>query len=222
MRILVIEDDPSMRELLKINLEGESFAVDTAEDGKRGSFLARVNDYDVIILDNILPFKLGIEVCEDIRKLGKTTPILLLSVQGEVEDKTKLLDAGVDDYMTKPHSHKELVSRIRALTRRPNAIQSEILQYGDIVLNSSTYQVTKGKKDVHLTTKEFSLLELLLKNKGRVVSRGAIMEHVWDSSGDPLSKTVEMHILNLRKKLEGGSKNTIVNVPGRGYKIDAY
>lgn len=221
MRLLVIDDDPEMTGFLKVALGRESFAVDCAADGRQGSYMARTNDYDVIILDNILPHKLGLEVCKDIREIGKSTPIMLLSVQGEVCDKTALLDAGADDYMTKPYSYKELVSRIRALMRRPTAIQSELMNADDLILNSATYEVTRAGNEIRLTAKEFSLLELLLRNKGKIVSRGAILEHVWNSEGDPLSKTVETHILNLRKKIEDGSKRLIVNIPGRGYKIDA-
>ena len=219
MRLLIIEDDAEMREYLKVTLERESFAVDCAEDGQKGSYMARTNDYDIIILDNVLPHKLGIDVCRDIRKIGKTIPILLLSVKADVDEKAALLDAGVDDYMVKPHSHKELIARIRALTRRPSSIEPTHLHAQDLVLDSVHYEVHKGNKSIHLTSKEFSLLELLLRNKGRVVSRGTILEHVWDIGGDPMSKTVETHIVNLRKKLEKGKKNLIVNVPGRGYKI---
>jgi len=221
MRILIVEDDTEMRDFLKVTLERESFAVDIAEDGKQGSYMARTNDYDLIILDNVLPHKLGIEVCSDIRKMGKTTPILLLSVRSEIDEKTALLDAGADDYIIKPYSHKELLSRIRALTRRSSVITPTRLYVDDLILDSVAYEVRRGEKEIHLTTKEFALLELLLRNKGKVVSRGIILEHVWDISGDPLSKTVETHIVNLRKKIEKGSKKLIVNVSGRGYKIEA-
>lgn len=223
MRILIIEDDAHVRESLKANLESESFVVDGAEDGRKGSYLARTNEYDLIILDSVLPHKLGIEVCRDIRQSGKTTPILLLSVKADAEEKARLLDAGVDDYMTKPHSHKELVARIRALTRRGNVIESPVMSAGDLTLDTSSYEVRRGNTPVYLTLKEFSLLELLMKNKGKVVSRGSILEHVWDMEGNPLSKTIETHILNLRKKLEKGKGGKLIyNIPGRGYKIETH
>lgn len=222
MRILIIEDDAEIRESLKLTLEGESFVVDSAKDGKEGSYMARTNEYDLIILDNILPHKLGIEVCKDVRRSGKTTPILLLSVRTDPEEKAQLLDAGVDDYMTKPHSHQELIARIRALTRRGHVIQSTQLEIDNLVLDSTTYEVRRGKQQIYLTLKEFSLLELLLKNKGKVVSRGSILEHVWNIDGDPLSKTIETHIVNLRKKIEKGRDKLIYNIPGRGYKISTH
>jgi DNA-binding response OmpR family regulator len=222
MRILIVEDDSDIRESLKLTLESEAFVVDCAKDGREGSYMARTNGYDVVILDNVLPYKLGIEVCREIRDSGKTTPILLLSVKSDPEEKAALLNAGVDDYLTKPHSHQELLARIRALTRRGPAIQSAQIQAGDLVLDTSTYEVRRGKQQIYLTLKEFSLLELLLKNKGKVVSRGAILEHVWDMDGDPMSKTIETHIVNLRKKIDKGPRKLIYNIPGRGYKIETH
>jgi DNA-binding response OmpR family regulator len=221
MRILVIEDDKDTRDYLKLTLERESFTVDCAPDGEKGSYMARTNLYDLVLLDSVLPYKHGYEVCTEIRESGKTFPIILLSVQSEIEQKTKLLDLGADDYLTKPYSHKELLARIRAVTRRPTTIDSPELSIGDITLNSTTNEVYKGRKEVYLTRKEFALLEILLKNKGKLVSRGLILERVWDMDNAPFSKTVETHILNLRKKLESGKKKFIFNIPGRGYKIDA-
>ncbi len=223
MRILIIEDDTEVRRSLEIALKSESFVVDSAKDGRDGSYLARTNEYDLIILDNVLPYKLGIDVCREIRASGKTTPILLLSVKSDPEEKAALLNAGVDDYITKPHSHKELLARIRALTRRGPEIRSAVMQAGDLTLDTTTYEVRRGKSPIYLTLKEFSLLELLMKNKGKVVSRGAILEHVWDIDGNPLSKTIETHIVNLRKKLEKGKQTRLIyNIPGRGYKIETH
>ena len=219
MRILVVEDDGEMRQYLKVTLERESFVVDTATNGREGSYMARTNEYDLLILDNILPFKTGYEICSDVRQSGITTPILLLSVQSEIDDKINLLNNGADDYLTKPYSHKELVARIKALTRRSPLIHPTKFRVHDLTLDSATGEVVRGKKSIYLTRKEFLLLELLLKHKGAIVSRGIILEHVWDIEGNPLSKTVETHIVNLRKKIEKGGKKLIVNVPGRGYKI---
>lgn len=220
MRILIIEDNAEIRKLLKVGLEAESFVVDVAENGEKGSFIARTNDYDLILLDYILPKKHGDQVCKEIRKAGKKMPILLLSVEKEVSDKVTLLDNGADDYMTKPFSFEELVARIRTLLRRPQTIQEETFEIGNIKLNSRTQEVKRGKADVYLTRKEFSLLEFLLKHKGETVSRGMIMEHVWDLDGDPFSNTIETHIFNLRKKIEERKNGRLIfNVPGRGYKI---
>lgn len=167
----------------------------------------------------MLPSKNGLEICNILRNNGSATPILLLSIQATVEDKVNLLNAGVDDYMTKPFSYLELLSRIKAILRRPKMIQALCLSSGDLVLNTVTCEVRRGKKLIYLTRKEFSLLELLLKNKGSVTSRGMIIEHVWDAEGDIFSKTIETHILNLRKKINTSRIQTIISVPGRGYMI---
>ncbi len=221
MRILIIEDDAETRDFLKMSLETESFAVDTAYDGDKGSYMARTNDYDLIILDHTLPLKSGAVVCKDIRKTGKLTPIIMLSVVDNVETKIDLLTLGADDYVSKPFSFEELLARIRALLRRPQLIQNSILQVSDLVLDINKQSVKRGTKGVYLTKKQFSLLEYLMKNKGKVLSRGMIMEHVWNIESDPFSNTIEAHILNLRKRIRGGNKRELIhNVPGRGYKID--
>lgn len=221
MRILVIEDNEEIRDFLKIGLEAETFSVDTAGDGESGSYIARTNDYDLVILDNILPKKTGVEVCRDIRKAGKNMPIILLSVESETEEKIRLLRAGADDYMTKPFSFKELLARVQAILRRPENNIPEDLVAGDLTLNSRTHEVKLGNESVYLTRKEYSLLELLIRHSGEVVSRGAIMEHVWDLDGNPFSNTVETHIFNLRRKIEKNKNRLIWNVPGRGYKLAA-
>lgn len=220
MRILLVEDSKEIIKFLKPSLEAEFFAVDVAEDGEKGSSLGRTNDYDLIILDNILPIKTGITVCEEIRKKGKTTPIIVLSVRSETTTKVELLNAGADDYLVKPFSFDELLARIRALLRRPKKIEGDIIAINDLVLDTKKCTVMRGKKNVRLTRKEFMLLEYLLRNKDSVLSRGMIMEHVWDMSADPFSNTIESHILSLRRKLFfPGKKKLIQTVPGRGYKI---
>lgn len=220
MRILVIEDDKDTRDFLQATLAAESYAVDTAADGAKGSYLARTNDYDLILLDNGLPLKSGVEVCRDIRGSGKHVPILMLSVLGDPDEKAKLLDAGADDYLSKPYSHKELRARIRALTRRGPEVAPTTYTCGNIVLDCDRQEARSGKKKLYLTRKEFSLLELLMQNQGRVVTRGAIMERVWDMEGNPFSKTLETHMVNLRKKIETAKEKIITTVPGRGYTID--
>lgn len=219
MRILIVDDNKEIRELLKTGFESEMFAVDTAENGERGSYIARTNDYDVIILDNVMPKKTGLEVCQDIRKAGKDTPIILLSVESSPEEKTRLLTIGADDYLAKPFSFRELLARVRAVLRRPKIRVPDNLTCGEISLNARTHEVKLGKKNVYLTRKEYSLLELLLRHSGEVVSRGTIMEHVWDLDGNPFSNTIETHIFNLRKKIEKKKERRIWNVPGRGYKL---
>jgi len=221
MRALLVEDEQSIINFLKPALEAELFAVDAAEDGERGSYLARTNEYDLIILDNVLPKKTGLEVCEEIRRAGKMTPILILSVKSETITKVRLLNAGADDYLSKPFSLEELLARIRALLRRPRNIESELLAAGDLVLDLKQYTACRGRKEIRFTRKEFTLLEYLLKNKGTVLSRGMLMEHVWDMNADPFSNTIESHIASLRKKLDvPGKRKLIRTVAGRGYKID--
>jgi DNA-binding response OmpR family regulator len=219
MKLLVIEDDSSIRNVLRMSLEASSFAVDTAEDGEEGSYLARTNEYDLIILDNVMPKKLGKKVCQEIRESGKTTPIILLSMKSDVLEKVSVLDAGADDYITKPFSYEELLARIRALTRRPKSITEKVLRIKDIELNIDRHVVLRDGSEIELTKKEFTLLEYLLQNKERVVTRGQIMEHVWDINADPFSNTIESHIVNLRKKIGDSHKRIIKNIPGRGYKI---
>lgn len=220
MRILIVEDEKEILKLLKKSLESECFSVDTAEDGDRGSYLARTNDYDLVLLDNILPKKTGLEVCQDIREDNNDVPILVLSVKSETTTKVDLLNAGADDYLTKPFSVEEVLARVRALLRRPKHIQKEIVKIGDLVLDNGRHIVKRGDKEIYLTRKEFQLLEYMMQHKGMVLSRSMIMEHVWDMNVDPFSNTIESHIMSLRKKIDKESGNKLIHtVPGRGYKI---
>lgn len=222
MRILLIEDEQSIIKLLKSGLETESFVVVVAEDGQEGSFLARTGEYDLIILDNILPKKCGVEVLQEIRSEGKTMPVIILSVKSDTTTKIALLNAGADDYLIKPFSFEELMARIRALLRRPRQMEGEVYHADDLTLDTKRQIVTIAKKPIYLTRKEFTLLEYLMKNLGTVLSRGMIMEHVWNIDVDPFSNTIEAHILSLRRKLDvPGKKKLIQTVPGRGYKIDS-
>ena len=218
MKILLVEDNSAVRNILRMSLEAESFAIDEAEDGEVGSYLARTYDYDLIILDNVLPKKLGGHVCKEIRKV-KNTPIMMLSAKSDILDKVAILNTGADDYMTKPFSFEELLARVNAILRRPKELEQTEITIEDITLNCETQRVTKGDKNIYLTRKEFSLLEFLMKKKDRVISRAQIMEHVWDINANPFSNTIEAHILSLRKKLGDRNKRILQNVPGRGYKI---
>jgi len=221
MRLLLVEDETNIVNFLKPSLEAELFAVDVAEDGERGSFLARTNDYDIIVLDNILPKKIGLEVCKDVRGIGREIPILILSVRAEPSNKVELLNAGADDYLSKPFSFEELLARIHALLRRPKEFRGDIIRLDDLFVDVRKQIVRRGKKEIYLTRKEFMLLEYLLSHQGGVVSRGMILEHVWDMMVDPFSNTIESHILSLRKKIDiPGKRKLIHTVPGRGYKID--
>lgn len=220
MRILIVEDDLAIQDFLKKALEAESFAVDATADGEKGSYLARTNDYDVVLLDNTLPKKMGIDICRDIRNAQKTMPILMLSATDTIPQKVLLLREGVDDYMTKPFSFEELLARIQAILRRPTLVHAPTITVADVSLNLNTQEVVKGTKNIYFTRKEFALFEYLMRNKGSIISRGMIMEHVWDHEGDPFSNTIEAHIRNIRKKISSRNKPLIHNIPGRGYKID--
>ncbi len=220
MRILLIEDDQDIVRTLKPSLESECFVVDIAQNGEQGAYLARINHYDVVLLDNMLPIKMGREVCLEIRKAQKTMPIILLSVVNDAKMKAELLNAGADDYVTKPFSFEELLARIRAVLRRPQHIEQEVLRTHDLQLDIRKNVVLRNGREVYLTRKEFMLLEYLMRNKGAVLSRGMIMERVWDMNADPFSNTIESHILSLRKKLNAQNEvNLIITVPNRGYKI---
>lgn len=221
MRALVIDDERGVRETLAENLRARAFAVDTAEDGTEGSYMARTAIYDIIILDNMLPEKNGQSVCEEIRKTGNMTPILILSVLADAWRKVDLLNAGADDYMIKPFSFEELIARIRALLRRPPALEGDVLILDTLSLDTKQQTAKRDGQSIYLTRKEYMLLEYLMRNRGSVLSRAMIMEHVWDMTSDPFSNTIESHILSLRKKIERPDRKKLIHtVPGRGYRID--
>jgi len=221
MRILLIEDEKEISGFLKPCLEAENFIVDLAQDGEKGSFLARTNDYDLIILDIGLPKKQGDQVCKEIRGNNKNVPIVVLTIKSEIVNKLNLFDKGADDYLTKPFSFEELLARIRAVLRRPHQTENEILTVGDLTLDVKRHLVKRGSKEIYLTRKEFTLLEYLIKNQGLALSRGMIMEHVWDINADPFSNTIEAHILKLRQKIDKGNQIKLIHtIPGRGYKIE--
>lgn len=220
MRLLLIEDEQNIINFLKPSLEAELFAVDIAEDGEVGSYLARTNNYDIIILDNILPIKTGLEICKEVRESGKNVPIIVLSVRTETTIKVNLLNAGADDYLSKPFSLDELLARVRALLRRPKEVRTHILQIDDLVLYPSIQRVERACKVLDLSNKEKMLLEYMMRNPGSILSRGMLMEHVWDMSVDPFSRTVDAHIQSLRSKIDlPGMKKLIHTHPKQGYSI---
>lgn len=222
MKILIIEDEKDIINIIKPGLEAEFFVVDTAEEGERGLFLALTNDYDLIILDNTLPKKSGAEVCREIRLHKKTLPIIILSVLSETSKKVELLEMGADDYLTKPFSFQELLARIKTVLRRPKQIQDEVLKVDGLELDLRRNLVKRDGVDINLTRKQFMLLEYLMRHQGTVVTRGMLMEHVWETDVDPFSNTIETHILSLRKKIKvkNSQSELIHTIPGRGYKID--
>ena len=222
MRILIIEDDRKIKEFLEISLQAACFAVDCAADGEKGSFIARTNDYDLVICEYFLPEKSSATVCREIRAAGKRMPIIILSESKAIEDKVECFNAGADDYVMKPFSFEELIARIRVILKRaPHHIQGETFRAENIRLETGPQRAFNKEKEVYLTKKEFALLEYLMKNKGFVLSRGLILEHVWNMETNPFSNTIETHIMNLRRKFNDLSKSLIVSIHGRGYKIDA-
>jgi DNA-binding response OmpR family regulator len=219
MKILFVDDDALLREIMKENLEAESYTVDVAPDGKKGSYMARTNHYDLVILDYSMPEKNGAVVVQEIRGAGLATPIMLLSVIDDVEKKVAVLENGADDYVEKPFTYAELSARVRAILRRPAEIRQDIMTVGGITLDLNKHTATLDGIQLYLTRKEFNLLQYLVRNKGLILSRSMIMEHVWHADSDPFSNTIEAHITNLRKKLHQGNREYIRNVPGRGYMI---
>lgn len=219
MRMLIVEDEYEIGEYLKANFEKEGFNVDFVQDGEDGSYLARTNEYEIILLDCILPGKTGINILAEVRAQEKTMPIIMLTVEASIPNKIHCFRAGADDYVTKPFSFQELVARIRALLRRPYNIKNSTYTIDDVTIDIEKQEVAANGKVISLTRKEFMLLECLAKENGRVISRGAIMENVWNMNVDPFSNTLETHILNLRKKIGKNGKKIIRTVAGRGYRI---
>ncbi|MFA5130373.1 MAG: response regulator transcription factor [Patescibacteria group bacterium] len=222
MKILIVDDENEITDFLATHLRSEAFLVDIAKDGEEGSSLGRINAYDLILLDVMLPKKNGLEVLKEIRMQGKAVPILMLSVRSETEMKIECLNAGADDYLVKPSSYFELVARIKALLRRPIAIKDEIseLVVDNVIIDTKKHVVKRNNKEIYLTQKEFALLVYLMENSGSVVSRSMILDHVWDMNADPFSNTIESHILNLRKKIDiDGERKLIHTIPKIGYKI---
>jgi len=220
MRILLVEDEPTIASFLKKRLEERCYVVDQASDGERGSFFARTNEYDLILLDNLLPKKSGLEVLRDVRAKGRHVPILMISVRGDIESKVDLLNAGADDYLAKPFSFDELLARMGALLRRPAHVEKPIYEVGDLTLQEATYEVRRAGQPISLTRKEFALLRYLMRNAGTVLSRGMLLEHVWDMDTDPFSNTVEAHVASLRKKVDAPFPRKLIRtVQGRGYRI---
>jgi DNA-binding response OmpR family regulator len=221
MKMLIIEDDITVANFIKTGFEADSFTVDIALDGQQGSYIARTNHYDIIILDYSLPEKNGFTVLQEIRSKGQNTPIIFLSVIGDTNKKIRALQLGADDYLSKPFSFDELKARVRAIIRRPREIEESIIEMGNMKIDLDKHTVIRDDKIIHLTRKEYSLFEYLIRHRGQITSRGIIMEHVWNADSDPFSNTVEAHILNLRKKIHTeGEPDIIKNIPGRGYIIE--
>jgi two-component system OmpR family response regulator len=222
MNLLIVEDDKDMLDALSESFRENGFVVDSAEDGERGLYKASINDYDAIILDINLPKKDGRQVCSEIRSAGKNTPIIMLSVKYDVDTKVDLLNIGADDYLSKPFSYVELSARVKALLRRPrDIIKGDVFCIDDLTLDTKKRTVIRDGKKIHLTPKEFFLLEFLMRNRGTVMPRMAILEHVWDLEADLFTNTIETHIATIRKKINFRNKRDLIQtISSGGYKIE--
>ncbi|MFA7244153.1 MAG: response regulator transcription factor [Patescibacteria group bacterium] len=222
MRILVIEDDHKIANAIKKGLSQESFAVDVSYDGEDGLGQAATIEYDLIILDRMLPGVDGINICRALRDKKNNTPILILTAKDKIEDRVEGLNAGADDYLTKPFAFEELLARVRALMRRPQEITPDTLKIEDLTLNTSTFDVLRGEKKILLSNKEFALLEYMMRNPKRILTKDSIIAHVWDYDADILPNTVEVYIGYLRNKIDKPfpkKPELIQTVRGFGYKI---
>jgi two-component system, OmpR family, response regulator len=220
MRILVVEDEPKMAGLLKRGLEQEGYSVDVSLDGVDGLHLSTENSYDAVVLDVMLPELDGIEVCRQMRERGRWAPVLMLTARTGVSDRVNGLDAGADDYLTKPFSFEELIARLRALLRRGARERPAVLEVGPVSLNPATRRVERSGTPIVLSPKEYSLLEYFMRHTDEVLSRTRILEHVWDYNYDGGSNVVDVYIGYLRKKLDTpfGSK-LLRTVRGAGYML---
>lgn len=217
MKVLVVEDEHGIAAALKSGLTDERYTVDLAYDGQEGYDLGSTGDYDLIILDLMLPKLDGLTVCRQLREAGIHTPVLMLTARGELKDKVTGLDHGADDYLVKPFAFEELLARLRALLRRPASSLDEVITHGKLKINTRNFEVLVGENRVKLSRKEFALLEFLVRSAGTVVSKEQIISRVWDYDTDILENTVEVYIRNLRKKLGGGIK--LETLRGFGYKL---
>lgn len=222
MRILLIEDEPDAAAVLAKGLREHAYAVDVANDGRHGLEMAATSDYDLLVLDLLLPGLNGLEVCRRLRKDRRSTPVLMLTARGEPDQRVEGLDVGADDYLSKPYHFPELLARVRALLRRGPALASAVLRVEDLAIDTRTRHVHRAGRAIQLTTKEYTLLEYLARRDGEVVGRADIAEHVWDDSFDPLSNLIEVYIQRLRRKIDDGESVKLIQTRrGAGYSLTA-
>jgi DNA-binding response OmpR family regulator len=222
MKLLIVEDEHKIANLIKQGFEQEHFAADVAYDGTTGFDLASSEPYDVIILDRLLPGMDGLEICKKLRDQENHTPILMLTAKGQVSDKVEGLNSGADDYLTKPFAFEELLARAKALGRRPKNTLGDVLEVEDLTLNKNTYEVKRDGKEITLSSREFALLEYLMRHKNRTLTKEQIISHVWSYEANILPNTIEVFIGYLRNKIDKPFKNKeslIRTVRGFGYRI---
>ena len=223
VRILIVEDDHRIANTIKKGLEQESFLVAVSYDGQEGFDFASSEDYDLIVLDLMLPDMDGLTICRKLREIKIHTPILILTAKGQTQDKIEGLNSGADDYLVKPFSFEELLARIKALTRRPHSIAEDTLKAGDLILDKNTFSVTRDHTQLKLSNKEFMLLQFMMEHSGNILTKEQIMNHVWSYDSDILPNTIEVYIRNLRRKVDLPfvNKSPLISTHrGFGYKIE--
>jgi len=220
MKILIVDDEPDIAQFLKEGLEAQMYVVEIAPDGERGAFLGRTGNYDLIILDYNLPKLNGAAVLSEIRREKKHIPVLMMTVRSEIATKEEIFALGADDYLTKPFLFEELLLRVRALLKRPAKTEGDLYKVDNLTLNTRSQIVRRGGREIYLTRREFALLEYLMLNRGQIISRNQILEHVWDYNADPFSNSVETHLASLRRKLNINKNRDLIHTfTGRGYKL---
>lgn len=220
MRVLVVEDEHKINRAVCQALREEAYAVDSAADGEEAEELALVNEYDLIVLDLMLPKKNGIVLCRSLRERGLTTPILILTAKDAVEDRVQGLDSGADDYVVKPFHMDELLARARALLRRDTVVKTTRLQVADLVVDTGSHRVTRAGTPIELTSKEYAMLEYFMRNEDQVLTRTIISEHVWDEEFDSLSNIIDVYVRRLRRKIdEGYTPRLLHTIRGSGYLL---
>lgn len=221
MKVLVAEDDKEIRDVLSIFLRRECFAVDAVDNGEDASYMARTNSYDLILLDHVMPKLQGRDVCRDIRKAGVESPVILLTVCNDPRFKVDTLNCGADDFLCKPYAFDELLARMRAVLRRPKEIASPIISIDTLVVDQNRQAIFRNGQEIILSRREYTLLAYMARNAQRVLSRGELLEHVWERDTDPFSNTIEVHIGNLRRKIGTKSDKPLIHtIQGRGYRLD--
>ena len=220
MRILLVEDERRIADFIRKGLSECGYAVDVANDGEEALDWPEVAEFDIIILDVMLPVRDGIEVCRELRRRRVQTPILMLTARDAVEDRVRGLDSGADDYLVKPFAFAELLARLRALARREPSVSGTRLQAGDLVLDTATREVSRQDQSISLTSKEYALLEYLMRHPNQVLTRTMIAEHVWNYDFDNATNVIDVHIRNLRRKIDGPFPRKLIHtVRGAGYRL---
>lgn len=218
MRVLLVEDEKKIANFIERGLKEEHYTVDVADDGEKALYLTEINQYDLIVLDRILPFKDGLSICKELRSQKNDTPILMLTARGSVKDKVEGLDSGADDYLAKPFAFEEFLARVRALLRRNTKEKTTVLKISDLELNQITHKVERAGRNIVLTSKEYALLEYFMLHTNQVVTRTMISEHIWNESFDSFTNVIDVYVNFLRGKMDKDFKKQLIHtIRGTGY-----